>query len=125
MEQPELSPPSGAAIVGTYTIVEETVSGKPLAQSSLEKSSIEVRPGGTAQFTDFPLFDHRRGIQGIPRKTTQAGRWLISPAPTGYCVLLDLETENRTKALIVEGGDFIIYYAPSSDGYFTKWRKTN
>jgi hypothetical protein len=126
IEQPEINPPSDTSLLGTYSIIEETVSGLPLAESTLSSSRIEIQKDGKAQFTDFPMFVRKVGLQGIPRKVTQSGHWLVSPNnSSGYCVFLDPDNEGRMKAVIVEGGDLIIYYAPSGDGFFSKWRKVN
>jgi hypothetical protein len=123
LERPEINPPAEAALAGTYTITEETVSGQPAAKNTLDTARLEILPGGDARFVDFPLFEHRRGTQGIPRKTTCSGHWLISPGSTGYLLILDPDNEPRLKAVIVEGGDLILYYAPSTEGFFSKWRK--
>lgn len=124
LERPELNPPTDSALIGTYKIIEETVSGKSPAENTLETSRLEILPGGTARFVDFPLFDQRRGVQGLPHKITCGGRWLVVQGRSGYLLVLDPERDSRFQAVIVEGGDLIVYYAPSTEGYFTKWQKT-
>ncbi|MFT3868360.1 MAG: hypothetical protein QM715_07670 [Nibricoccus sp.] len=124
LERPELNPPTDAALQGTYKIIEETVSGKSPAENTLETARLEILPDGVARFVDFPLFDQRRGVQGLPRKITCGGRWLVVQGKSGYLLTLDPDRDFRFQAVIVEGGDLLVYYAPSTEGYFTKWRKT-
>lgn len=128
LERAQMNPPSGDDLVGTYSIIEDTVSGLPLTESSLDKSRIEIHKDGTALFTDFPLFEKRRGIQGIPQhRVTKPGTWFAASDAAGYNVTLTPDSEDRIKALVVESSqpsDLIIYYAPATEGFFTKWRKT-
>jgi hypothetical protein len=127
LERAQMNPPSGDDLVGTYSIIEDTVSGLPLTESSLDKSRIEIHKDGTSLFTDFPLFEKRRGIQGIPQhRVTKPGTWFVASDTAGYNVTLTPDSEDRIKALVVESGqpsDLIIYYAPATEGFFTKWRK--
>ena len=126
LERPQLDAPSDADIAGTYTLVEETVTGRSLEKTELANARLELKPGGDLQLTEFPIFQNLRGIRGTYRKVNEGGKWFITHNRDGYIVMISPDIQDRMKALVVEGGnpsDLIIYYSSRESGYYAKWRK--
>jgi|GEM_PF-5392383 len=126
LERIQVEAPADADIVGTYYILEETASGKSLEKTELKATRVELAPGGTLTFTEFPLFNHPAGFPGIFTKINETGRWLITSDRRGYSVEFTRANGDHLRAVVTEGGnpsDLIFYYGPRESGYFTKLRK--
>ncbi len=128
MERPQINAPADAELVGTYTVVEETLTGAPGGPNGLTTSRLELRPGGKASVVDFPDFRGPMFPQRDPPKVTGSGTWIVTAAREGYRLVLDInELPFPLRATITEGGnpsDLMFYFRPNDPNWFMKWRRT-
>lgn len=127
MERSQLEAPSDADIAGNYTLIEETVTSRPLDESPIKGARLELNADGTLKLLNFPIVLRSGGIHGIHHQITETGRWLVVSRREGYGVILVRGNGDRLHSDVVEGGnpsDLMIYYGPKGNGYFTKWRKS-
>lgn len=126
LERIQTQAPADKDIVGTYSIIEETASGRSLEQTRFKTTRVDIAAGGTLRFTEFPIFSDASKIRGIFTTINEPGRWIITSDQRGYSMTLIREYGDRLHAILTEGGnptDMILYFGPRENGVFVKLRK--
>lgn len=127
MERPQINVPSDRDLIGTYTVLEETITGQPSGGNGLTTSRLELQPGGKATVVDFPDVRGPMFPERYPHKVSGSGTWIVTQGREGYRLVLDInEMPHPVRAVIAENGnpsDLMFYYRPNDANWFIKWRR--
>ncbi len=126
LERIQTQAPRDADMVGLYSIMEETASGRSLERTTFKNTRVDIAPGGILRFSEFPIFADAANIRGIFTTINEPGRWVITSDRHGYSMTLIRDYGDRLHAVLTKGGnptDVILYFGPRENGVFIKLRK--